>query len=352
MAPTHSLGMIAGDSRGTAVGQDRTGRVSHSPCNLPGAQACIQGESRPAGLPSPVPSPHWTAFRVRPAAGEIGSIWLYVDNAYTLSTLAVKDEFGFGVNYVVGDYNHIATGLVYPRFRRASGAGDLDCQWEGGAETLEYTAGSSHVYNLTWPAGGVVNVHDILIDGGVMGGRDISIEVRDLSGAMDLGVALFKSNGAEYYAAHAGAVAKADAQGVGGTEAISFHAVSTDWYGLVVFNQNDAGGSYRITVYDPGIVGVGDPAPRTLALSSWPNPAAGPVSVRYSLPGDGPAEVSIYDVQGRRVRTLVNEERPAGDHAATWDGRSDDGRSAGAGIYIVRLRAGSEERRMKLVRGG
>ena len=297
-----------------------------------------------------VPSPHWTAFGVRPAAGEVGSIWLYGDNAYSSNTLAVKDEFGLGVNYVVGDYNHIATGLVYPRFRRASGTGDVDCQWEGGSETLQYTAGSALTYDLVWPAGRVVDAYDILIDGGVTGGRDVTIVVTDLSGAMDLGVALFKSNGAEYYAAHANAVAKADAQGAGGTETITYHASSTDYYGLVVFNQNDDGGNYRIIVYDSGVVGVEDEAPRPLALSLSPNPASGPSSVHYSLPRTGPTEVAIYDIQGRIVRMLVNEERPAGEHTATWEGRDNQGRPVRAGVYIVRLRFGGEERRVNVAR--
>jgi hypothetical protein len=297
-----------------------------------------------------VTTPHWTAFGVRPAAGEIGSIWLYGDAAYTPSTLAVEDKFGFGVNYVVGDYNHNPTGLVYPRFRRATGLGELDAQWEGGPETLEFTAGGANLYDLNWPARGVVNAHDLYIDGGAMGGRDVAIVVSDLSGAMDLGIALFKSSGAEYYAVHLNAVERADAEGAGGTEIIRYQAVSTDWYGLVVFNQNDAGGAYRIQVLDAAAVGVAEAPPVAFALRASPNPAAGPCQVRYGLPRSGPSEVAVYDIQGRRVRLLVEGERPAGDHATIWDGRDDAGRPVGDGLYLVRLRAGGEERRIKLVR--
>ncbi|HKQ58874.1 MAG TPA: hypothetical protein VJY35_13500 [Candidatus Eisenbacteria bacterium] len=297
-----------------------------------------------------IPTPHWTAFGVRPAAGEIGSIWLYGDAAYTLSTLAVKDEFGTGVNYVVGDYNHIATGLVYPRFRRATGTGPLDCQWEGGTDTVMFIPGGARQLDLSWPAGGVVNARDLFIDGGVMGGRTVRIVVSDLSGGMDLGVALFKSSGAAWYGAHADAVAKVDAAGVGGTETITYHANATDWYGLVVFNQNDAGGAYRIDIVDGVAVSAPEPGPVPFSLRASPNPAFGPSEVVFGLPAPGRSEIVVYDVQGRQVRLLEDAERPAGEHRVHWDGCDDAGRPLGPGVFVARLSAGGLTRTIKVAR--
>jgi flagellar hook assembly protein FlgD len=47
--------------------------------------------------------------------------------------------------------------------------------------------------------------------------------------------------------------------------------------------------------------------------------------------------VAIYDLQGRRVRTLFDEERPAGPAEAEWDGLDDRGSRAASGVYLVRL---------------
>jgi hypothetical protein len=293
---------------------------------------------------------NWAVAGVRSPAGADYNLTLYADDNHNFP-YASSGLPGTAVDFVVGDYNHSRVGNEHVQIARASGTpSNYRLQWESGSETLQFTAGSAHAYDLVWPSTGVVDVHDILIDGGVTGGRDVAIEVMDLSGSMDLGLALFKSSGAEYFAARANAVADADAQGVGGTETIAYHASTTDCYGLVVFNRNDSGGDYRITVHDAGIVGVGDEEPQPLSLLSSPNPASGPSSIRFNLPRSGLAKVAIYDIEGRVVRLLVNEERPAGEQTVTWEGRDNQGRPVGAGVYFARLRLGGEECLRKFAR--
>jgi len=79
---------------------------------------------------------------------------------------------------------------------------------------------------------------------------------------------------------------------------------------------------------------------RTALGAAYPNPSAGAVSVEYELAEAGPVEMAVYDVLGRRVRTLVTGRQAAGKHAAQWDGRSASGRPMASGLYLVRLRAG------------
>jgi len=64
-----------------------------------------------------------------------------------------------------------------------------------------------------------------------------------------------------------------------------------------------------------------------------PNPSQGPTRLDYALPKAGLADVTVYDVTGRRVATLAHGEQDAGPHSATWDGRLADGRVAPAGVY-------------------
>jgi flagellar hook assembly protein FlgD len=61
-------------------------------------------------------------------------------------------------------------------------------------------------------------------------------------------------------------------------------------------------------------------------------------------------EIGLFDIAGRRVRSWVwAEELPAGQHAATWDGRDVAGAAMRSGIYIVRARAGRDVAVRKLV---
>jgi minor extracellular serine protease Vpr len=70
-----------------------------------------------------------------------------------------------------------------------------------------------------------------------------------------------------------------------------------------------------------------------------PNPTSGVATrVDFAVPRDSRVNLSLYDMQGRRVATLVEGVVPAGRHQATWNGTSG-GRTAPAGIYFVRMQA-------------
>ncbi|HTH07106.1 MAG TPA: FG-GAP-like repeat-containing protein, partial [Ilumatobacteraceae bacterium] len=71
-----------------------------------------------------------------------------------------------------------------------------------------------------------------------------------------------------------------------------------------------------------------------------PNPARQLARVRWSLPGSGPAVVSVIDLRGRVVRTLV----PDAQESATWNGRDEAGRSVASGTYFVVVRRGDTAR--------
>jgi len=68
-----------------------------------------------------------------------------------------------------------------------------------------------------------------------------------------------------------------------------------------------------------------------------PNPFLETVTLGLSLARTGPVELAIYGVDGRKVRTLVQETREAGEYEEVWDGRDDQGGPAGAGVYYARL---------------
>ena len=81
-----------------------------------------------------------------------------------------------------------------------------------------------------------------------------------------------------------------------------------------------------------------------------PNPMVASTSVVFSLSHDSNVSLSVHDVQGRRVKTLARGNRPAGEHRVAWDGGLDDGGSASAGVYLVRLEAEGRVLSRKVVR--
>jgi flagellar hook assembly protein FlgD len=98
-------------------------------------------------------------------------------------------------------------------------------------------------------------------------------------------------------------------------------------------------------------VGVDSPGPLAgIALRAEPNPARASQALTFTLPARGPATIEIYNVAGRRVRTLGGDVLEAGTHRFAWDGRDQAGGRAGAGLYFVRLTSGAESASTKILR--
>jgi hypothetical protein len=83
--------------------------------------------------------------------------------------------------------------------------------------------------------------------------------------------------------------------------------------------------------------------------SPLPNPAAGRVAIRYSLGAEGCVRLTLHDLTGRVVRTLVASSMKRGAYSVTWNGVDDRGRLLANGIYFARLSAGDYTATEKLV---
>lgn len=84
---------------------------------------------------------------------------------------------------------------------------------------------------------------------------------------------------------------------------------------------------------------------RGIRVVSFPNPFNPRTTIRYDLPAAGPVRLSVFDVAGRLVRTLVDESLTPGNHEAAWDGRDASGRETGSGSYLARLEFGGRWKR-------
>ncbi len=103
------------------------------------------------------------------------------------------------------------------------------------------------------------------------------------------------------------------------------------------------------------VVGVDDedplPAGRVFRLDeNWPNPFNPSTNIRFTVGGGTPQAVAleIYDVRGRRLRSLVQGSLAPGTYLHRWDGRDEGGAEMASGIYFARLKVGKASETKKL----
>ena len=107
---------------------------------------------------------------------------------------------------------------------------------------------------------------------------------------------------------------------------------------------------------DLGQLGIDDDftgVARQFALHpNYPNPFNPETRIRFELAKTSNVRLMIYDVLGRKVRTLVSDKMDAGHHVVNWNGMNDEGIEAASGMYVYRIKAGDfiSHRKMLLVR--
>jgi len=108
----------------------------------------------------------------------------------------------------------------------------------------------------------------------------------------------------------------------------------------------DTAGLGDITDNIPGVT----PVPEQFELAqNYPNPFNPTTKIPILLPEDADLLVAIYDLLGRRIRTLYSGSTVAGEFTPTWDGRNGNGEDVQSGIYILRVTSGTVEKSQKMV---
>jgi hypothetical protein len=135
-----------------------------------------------------------------------------------------------------------------------------------------------------------------------------------------------------------------DAGLVGQILQIGFASTATNYVSSGVFYDN-------ISWAEQIATGVGHGSRlESLELRAAPNPFVNSTRIDYAMAQAGPADVSVYDVTGRRVATIFRGELEPGPQSASWNGRFADGRRAPAGVYraVVQTAAGTQSRNLVL----
>lgn len=85
---------------------------------------------------------------------------------------------------------------------------------------------------------------------------------------------------------------------------------------------------------------------------NYPNPFNPSTQIQYSVPNQSVVNITIYNLLGNEVVTLVNERHAQGNYSTVWNGKDYSGNEVAAGVYIYRLKAGSiaQTRKMLLIK--
>jgi hypothetical protein len=93
-----------------------------------------------------------------------------------------------------------------------------------------------------------------------------------------------------------------------------------------------------------------DPGAGAMSLRTGPNPFMTTAEICFATGAAGPVDLAVYDVSGRLVRSLIAGARlTGGNYRAEWDGTSQSGTRAAAGVYFVRLSGPLGDRASKIV---
>jgi hypothetical protein len=122
-----------------------------------------------------------------------------------------------------------------------------------------------------------------------------------------------------------------------------YHVTATD------FSGNEGEASSVENTYAG--MDTGEVLPQAFALKpNQPNPFESTTKIAFDLPEPCAVRLDVVDVQGRVVRVLTDGVWSAGRHSLLWTGENDDGKSAGPGVYFVRIEAGDFTARHKMLR--
>ncbi len=84
-------------------------------------------------------------------------------------------------------------------------------------------------------------------------------------------------------------------------------------------------------------------------LQNYPNPFNNQTTIMYRMKESGHVSLDIYDIMGRKVRTLVNENKDANQFSVIWDGKNDRGEFLASGIYFCTMKTGNYLEEKKII---
>ena len=126
---------------------------------------------------------------------------------------------------------------------------------------------------------------------------------------------------------------------------------ATIYYRLSAVDTDGFESEFSELVFIHVVLGIDDKLiPEVFALhQNYPNPFNPTTQIRYDLPEDAMVSITIYDIMGRSIRSLVNSKQTAGYRSIQWNATNDYGKPVSAGVYLYRLQAGNKILTRKMI---
>ena len=84
-------------------------------------------------------------------------------------------------------------------------------------------------------------------------------------------------------------------------------------------------------------------------LPNYPNPFNLETMIKFELPENNHVIITVYNIMGKRVVTLIDAEMKAGFHDVRWNGKDHSGLTVSGGIYLYHMRAGSYQKTIRML---
>lgn len=82
------------------------------------------------------------------------------------------------------------------------------------------------------------------------------------------------------------------------------------------------------------------------------NPFRSQAEFKYGLDKKGDVSIEIFDISGKKIRTLINKICQPGIHTVVWQGDDEFGEEVANGLYCIRMNAGNDENNMQMIKTG
>lgn len=121
-----------------------------------------------------------------------------------------------------------------------------------------------------------------------------------------------------------------------------------EYHVAAVYGEYQSGPSNSVTIEQSG-AGENDVNPRTVLSGNYPNPFNPITNISFSLEQSEQVKLEIFDIRGRKINTLINQEMTAGDHLISWNGCDDQGKEQLSGIYLYKMTTSRFTSTMKMI---
>jgi hypothetical protein len=291
---------------------------------------------------SHAPGVAWVVALASQNPGDDYDLILYDDYSGTLSGFSnvrkVSSAPADFTDYVVGHSLGTPT-TVYPAAVRFWADWGSDCNADQTDATGRRTSGSSVQYlDQTLAPNRLADVYEGLFTPGTT----YHVTLVRNSGLSDLAFNVYGTTAGGLYSRTEGSFSQVmDAD----RDTLLFTATTFGYHPIVVYrtrgNAATSRMSYSLMWSTSQLVGVdGGGRPAELAfLGAAPNPIRDAGRFDFALPERARVRLDLYDLAGRRVRTLVDASIEVGRHTVAWDGYGDAGSQLGSGLYWARFEA-------------